>query len=231
MADLPSIANRINDIEVAANAPITETLKRREGSSNNFLLDFLGIADGSTTAAGDLSDLIAAVGLCSGHTMDLQVSVPSSGSGVVATTVGTYTPVKFVNQVFYYVIRNNSGFDLFGKTVNIGLNTTFVLNGATLPVLADAFAATVNANHTHTLDSAYTSRPNNTTRRYSKHLSPGEYTADVTNGNFFLTPACVLDWRDGGTQTLTANLEVGVGNFSAIEVYRQYVLDIKSAGF
>lgn len=48
MADLPSIAQRLNDIEINNNAPVSSQTFRRKGSTINYILDFLGINNGST---------------------------------------------------------------------------------------------------------------------------------------------------------------------------------------
>lgn len=95
MADLPSIANRLNDIEISANAPLTESLLRKIGSDINLLLDFLGINNGETQATGVLSDIINAIDLVAGHTLQLQSTLTGPGS------VGTYSKIPYVDRVFY----------------------------------------------------------------------------------------------------------------------------------
>lgn len=103
MADLPSIADRVNDIEVAANAPLTESLFRKKGSDINLLLDFLGITDGSTAVTGVLADLLNAVVTVEGHSLTKQVAAPTN----TTTVVGTYNQIKYVDRVFY---ARNEGF-------------------------------------------------------------------------------------------------------------------------
>lgn len=111
MANLPSIAQRINDIEVAANAPLTESLMRKKGSDINLLLDFLGITDGSTSATGLLSDFLIALATVDSHTISLE-AVANFGAGTVS--VGTYSPIRFVNRVFW--ARNSNGTQGFPTT-------------------------------------------------------------------------------------------------------------------
>lgn len=56
MADLPSIANRLNDVEINNNAPVSSQTFRRVGSDINYLLDYLGIDNGDTIG-GPISGL------------------------------------------------------------------------------------------------------------------------------------------------------------------------------
>ena len=48
MADLISQANRLNDVEINNNAPVSSQTMRRVGSDINYLLDYLGIDNGDT---------------------------------------------------------------------------------------------------------------------------------------------------------------------------------------
>jgi len=102
MADLPSIAQRINDIQVAANAPITESTQRTLGSDINFLLDFLGITNGETSTSGIISEFISALDTIRNHTMNLEFTHPGSG----AHNIGTYTQIPYLDHVFW--VESNS---------------------------------------------------------------------------------------------------------------------------
>ncbi len=97
MADLPTVADRINDIEVSSNAPQTETLWRRIGSNINILLDAFGLADGDTSAAGDLNDLTIALSTIRAHTMTLQFTNPGNG----LHTIGSFAQIPFVDFIFW----------------------------------------------------------------------------------------------------------------------------------
>lgn len=48
MADLVSLAQRLNDVEINNDAPVSSQTFRRVGSDINFLLDYLGIDNGDT---------------------------------------------------------------------------------------------------------------------------------------------------------------------------------------
>jgi hypothetical protein len=238
MADLPILADRVNDIEVAANAPVTETLMRRFGSNINYLLDFLGITDGSTTATGTLSDLAQAVELVTNHTMDLQLTVPT-GQAWQTFAVGTFTSVPFVNQVFHYVAQNTSGtpsgtytetFGDFGQVGSTymgvnwdaggfrgpkgGLNTS----GLTLGGLTDL------GNVGNGVD---------TIRTYSSQVG-GDIDFifnGIGNSSTFrekTVPMCTLSWRDGTSAELVLQTDTLSINFDNVKIYRQYVLDIQS---
>jgi hypothetical protein len=50
MANLTSQANRLNDIEINNNKPVTGQVFRRIGSNVNYLLDYLGITNGASLA-------------------------------------------------------------------------------------------------------------------------------------------------------------------------------------
>lgn len=105
MADLPTLAQRLNDIEISASAPLTETLMRRFGSNINFILDFLGVSNGASAPSGDLQDLSNAISTVSGHTMTLQYTSTGAGGGV-SETIGTFNSIKYVNQI---IIATASG--------------------------------------------------------------------------------------------------------------------------
>lgn len=52
MANLPTIGQRLNDVEINNNKPVASQVFRRIGSNINFLLDFLSITDGSSSPGG-----------------------------------------------------------------------------------------------------------------------------------------------------------------------------------
>lgn len=114
MADLPTVTDHLNDIEIAANAPLTETLMRRLGSNINYLLDFLGIADGTTDpgSAAGLSDFFAAVNTINNHT----ITNVATTTGTGFTNIGTFTHKPFIDHVF--LMRKASG------PANVGHNQT-----------------------------------------------------------------------------------------------------------
>lgn len=55
MADLLSIANRLNDIEIQNDAILSTTLNRRVGQNINYILDRLGVANGTTPPASPIT--------------------------------------------------------------------------------------------------------------------------------------------------------------------------------
>lgn len=50
MANLPGIAQRLNDVEINNNKPVSSQTNRRVGSSVNYLLDHLNIANAATSS-------------------------------------------------------------------------------------------------------------------------------------------------------------------------------------
>jgi len=58
MPNLISQANRLNDVEINNNKPVTSGVFRRIGSSVNFLLDLVGANDGDTATTGPLGTLL-----------------------------------------------------------------------------------------------------------------------------------------------------------------------------
>jgi hypothetical protein len=58
MPNLISQANRLNDVEINNNKPVTSGVFRRIGSSVNFLLDLVGANDGDTATSGPLGTVL-----------------------------------------------------------------------------------------------------------------------------------------------------------------------------
>lgn len=110
MADLPSVADRLNDVEINANQPVTQTLFQRIGSNVNFLLDLLGIDDGSTISGTSQSftDFLSALELIRNHTITLQANVNTTGS----FTIGTFPNIPFVNHVLWARRTGGGGLQL-----------------------------------------------------------------------------------------------------------------------
>lgn len=61
MANLPSIAQRLNDVEINNNAPVSSQTFRRSGSSVNYLLDLVGATNGDTNPTGPLGTILRPV--------------------------------------------------------------------------------------------------------------------------------------------------------------------------
>ena len=57
MANLTSQANRMNDVEINNNKPVSSSVFRRIGSNVNYLLDFLGVTDGATSTTSPLGTI------------------------------------------------------------------------------------------------------------------------------------------------------------------------------
>lgn len=58
MANLPSIAQRLNDVEINNNAPVSSQTMRRVGSDINYLLDLVGANNGDTNPTGPLGTIL-----------------------------------------------------------------------------------------------------------------------------------------------------------------------------
>lgn len=233
MADLPSVTDRLNDTEIAANAPLTETLMRRVGSNINFLLDFLGISDGETSPSGDLNEFIAALTLMGTHTMDAQATFTVE-TGVNA--IGTFTTQKFVNQVFYvhYTLAAASNFTHTQSSVLVNIDGG---GNKTLPEHIQADVTGTLSTHTdprNDYSEAYLFNRNPATneRRYSKVLNPGSYlNATLPNTPQFLLPIAEIDYRDSGTNfQLLYNIPI-LGFPATTTIYRAYKLNAGSLGF
>lgn len=118
MANLPNQANRLNDIEVSASAPLTETLFRRLGSNINYILDFLGVSNGATSTAGALGAFVSALSLVENHNMNLLYTSITTGSNTTSSqSIGTLNSVKFVNQIIYAVFpAGQTTLPFYGET-------------------------------------------------------------------------------------------------------------------
>ncbi len=229
MADLPSVTDRLNDVEVAANAPLTETLMRRFGSNINFLLDFLGIADGSTTPSGDLNEFISALTLIGGHTMDSQ-AVFATEAGVV--NVGTFTTQKFVNQVFYLQTTtytepfNITQAGVFAPIINIDGG-----GNQSLPFFPTSDSGGEDRGTAGDYQGSYLYQASPAERRFSKVLNVGNVESPAVSGEI-LVPFAEIDYRDSGTNF---QLLFNAGNSPLLTcagtIYRAYRLNAGSLGF
>lgn len=243
MADLPNFADRMNDVEIAANAPLTETLMRKYGSNINLLLDFLGIADGTTSASGTLSDLINAVNFIDTNSMTQQASFTPGGPGTFS--VGTYTQTKFVNQVFYIHIPSGSPAFTWGAgnnrmLVNIDSGGNTEVAQSLAPV---ALTSTLNGYASDHQVAYLVNQGRNTgvgsgddqIRDFSKLLNVGDWdavTGPSATQSSLLLPCFELDYRDSGASFDVLFQHPGsTFNGVNIQIYRDFRLVVGSAGF
>lgn len=84
MADLVSIAQRLNDVEINNNAPVSSQTFRRVGSDINYLLDLVGANNGDTNPTGPLGTILRDVA-----TVTYSYTVLNSPIGV-DTTIFTF---------------------------------------------------------------------------------------------------------------------------------------------
>ena len=237
MANLPTVANRLNDIEISSNGPQTESLWRRVGSNVNFLLDFLGVVNGETDPTGTLSDLSQAVELASTHTMDLQLTIPNGAANGVFN-IGTFTQKKFLNQIFYFVVTNTSGFG-YSKTYDwqsVQTNIRMGLDAVTPEILQKSQNG--NTMYQYQTDLDLLSGNESSSRSYSRAINHGDQFLNLSQAGFnpplreYLLPVAVIDWRDGGTTfDVEVLINVGSGNYDNVKFYRQYVLEVGSLGY
>lgn len=223
MALLPNLAGRLNNIEISSGAPVTETLLRRFGSNINLLLDFLGITDGSSVATGDLSDLSQAVSLASSHTMNLVASFPPELSAPSTKVIGTFTKNKYLDQVIYPVLYNNSGFSMSGYSRNVG-ELSLTLDG-----VVRTLTTVEPQENLHTFNYLPYGR------LFSRKLiTDFEQTGGElpTGFRYVFDPVVYISNRDYNTSaTLNMNFLTGPGNFTALEFYREYRLNVGSNKF
>lgn len=233
MADLSPLADRLNDTEISANAPLTESLFRRFGSNINFLLDFLGISDGATAPSGALNDLSNAISTIEAHTIDLVANITTSG----ITSVGTFNLDKFISQKFYIYATSTSAFGsplefrqdagVVGNEISLLLNVDGAGN-KTLPNVGQ-----LGVNHEPDMTSYLINYvESGDPRSFSKMLNvDNDYAFNSTAA--LLAPIGYLDWRDPGTNfellVKLGNNRPGVND--TIQVYRELILDVGSLGF
>lgn len=134
MANLTSQANRLTDVEINNNKPVTSQVFRRLGSSVNFLLDTVGATNGATSIAGGLGDLLTAEENLS---FTLSYSNPTSGS--------TFNLFNFQGSTTRALLwyKKSSGFsEPISKAVGVlGLSGlgSFGLNGPGMEIIYDLF--------------------------------------------------------------------------------------------
>ncbi len=236
MADLPTVADRLNDTEITANAPLTETLMRRIGSNINFLLDFLGVTDGETTPSGALNDLAQAVELANTHTMDLQLSLPTGLLNGVYNIGNGITNEKFLNQHFYLVFEGPAIFSAFswGGTQNL----TFGADGGGAVKLSDAKqgqigGAVVDTTLLQGSQDAYINSDDFLLKRFSKMVNTADNITigTLAGGERVILPIGIIDYRDSTTDFDLNIVFSGYTAATSIGVYREYRLNAGSAGF
>lgn len=238
MADLSPFADRMEDTEIGANKPLTQTLFNKFGQNINFLLDFLGVTDGATSPSGTLSDLVQAVALCEGHTMDQQLNIIANGT----FSIGTYTQPKFVNQVFYFYADGGQVSDVsfnWHKETGTGGSPDFyplynVDSGGNQPL--NAGYSSTRSEYTN----AFPTFGDTQNERFTKILNDG-FVGTATDAGIgtppqvnLLVPIIELDYRDPGTNhelLIKVQDTFGIGTGATAQIYREYKLNVGSAGF
>ena len=243
MANLPTLADRLEDLEVGANKPLTESLFRKFGSNINFLLDFLGVSDGETSPSGDIQDLANAINIISNHTMSLEATINGT-AGNVNATIGTFNSIKYVNQVIIAscdaAIPQAQRFGNYG----IGGGTNwFVTKRAdgTGPVTLPANRLNKNPTHSILKNGNYAGAgsidPTLTTVYNDEKAFGGNDTNYGAIASDFRVPddgatewmqVGELDWREANSWLLQA--KIANLPFTTINFYIAYQLNIESAG-
>jgi len=97
MADLPSVIDKLNDIEIGSGQPLTETLMRRFGSNINAIIDFLGLGPGG--GSSDLGDFLTAIDTVRNHTMELVIDFDAAPVSVFKQSP-SFVQIPFVENYF-----------------------------------------------------------------------------------------------------------------------------------
>ena len=243
MADLPSIAQRYNDIQVAANAPVTESLVRQGGSNDNFLLDLFGILDGETATAGVFADIINAFTLINSHQMTLVFTIP--GNGLHA--VGTFPTIPFIDFDFYTTsgrISQGAGRgprDVFQHSVDGGPFTVpggSIITPASTSNIGGQFGdATNKADDSGSVLGGSAGAPNSMNpaliditglndpaQRLGQDAVLGVTGYESKMRQSAIQRSFTLSWRDGASHDVRVYTEGGTG----VEVYLKYRLNAES---
>jgi hypothetical protein len=248
MALLPNLAKRLNDIEIAANAPLTESLMRKFGSNINLLLDFLGLADDSNSASGDLSDLVNAISFIQANPFSLQATINPVNALQTNINIGTYTKQKYVNQIFHFAIFNNTGlqynpsygiFDaiLPNPSPEIYMtNVEFRIDAGSYQAMRPQFfySPQIRDNYYQRNFSGSSNHrftrlfPSNVGNNIAQTLGQSIFVG-IVNNQFFNVPAFVFDWRDAGT-TFQFRADFRIPIQGQIRIYRECRLDVGSLG-
>lgn len=228
MADLPTAAQRVNDIEVSANAVLSESVNRKYGSNINFLLDFLNVPDGSTdpSAIGNIGDFFNAINIVSAHTMSLELSYGGTGGPVA---VGTYASVPFLNRVFYAESFGGGplalDFEKILKNVDGNGNVSVLASKATPPSTDTGTGDGLNPVRGTQGAPDQTPAVGGAASPYSRYFSGGlgvlGYEDRMRNSAW--AKMCTLDWREGNSTVLS------VVNTGQIDIYMAYELNFTSA--
>jgi len=256
MALLPNFAKRLNDIEIASGAPITEILMRKFGSNVNFLLDFLGVSENETATSGALSDFVNALTFVENNPISLEVNLGTGLVNVTNQAIGTYAFQKYVNQYFYAVYQNTDS-----NNVSHAIHNYFVSPGteSTMSYLTkvemnfdssgwSTLAATQRMGNRQASPSFVLLDPDRASLHPPNHYKKGQATSielfsswinqgytglvQIPPGTRLFHPFCVLDWRDFGTQA-EVRLDINSGAFGGfinVSIYREVKLDVGSLG-
>jgi len=245
MADLTPFADRMNDVEIQANAGLSETLMRRLGSNINFLLDFLGVSDGATTPSGSLNNLANAAATADAHIMDNVANFLVGGGSQVVEVLGNEPRQEFLNSVLYLVITPDPGttisfdFDWGSPTVN-DMRLAPTTGGSAFALPQNVRNVAFGAAGDNALADAYepTAISQSATSGnviFSKMLNTGTAVLTSTEPGRIIFPLGVIDYRD-----VTANYDVDISlggtvtnipNAQSVQIYREYRLNVGSNAF
>ena len=229
MADLPILADRLNDIEISSGAPITEALKRKVGSNINYLLDFLGITDGSTSVAGTLSEFSQALETISNSSMTNIASIgTSAGPGTLA--LGSFDSNRFIRKNYYFAMVANaaSGNMTFTPTFSVSFDGG---GSITIPSQhADKALGTYKQQFDTPTSTAASSGNLFSFSNFGGSQSAGPVTI-AGNGQNAIFLGCMLDPRDYNTSANLSVTHTGTAGNTAIEFYEELTLNLHSTGF
>lgn len=141
MADLPSIANRLNDVEINNNAPVSSQTFRRVGSDINYLLDLVGANNGDTNPTGPLGIILRPVATIT-YNYTLTNSPLNTDITLFTFTGGGDRPLSFFKRASGLSIPGSGPFQLnpiqnllnfaantSGGVTSFGAAITFKVNG------------------------------------------------------------------------------------------------------
>ena len=234
MADLPIAANRMNDVEITGNAPVTQNVMQKIGSNLNYLLQYLNISNGATTITGSFSDLANAVTVI---TANPRVDLGSKVTGSVSSVVTNQTIENLTAHLIHVRIPSGTNFFAWGtrgQTVAGNPNVTTLnldINGGGFNEMQDH-----HKGDPHVADSptaTYYGRGFGTPS-FSRLINAGQNDFRSSDGlassptSPIDIPVAIIDRKDVGTGSYSLQLS----NFSGVtlQLFRTTILSVSSAG-
>lgn len=220
MADLSSQANRLNDVEINNNKPVSSGVFRRIGSNINYLLDYLGVSNGATTAGPSSGVNVFTPAQAISYSLTLNGSTPIGTPQTLFTfTGGGDRPLMFFRRTSGFRVAERKFFgnvitDLYANSLGYGLDVFPVLY-----ILRNSIGDISDSNISMTTYPAQI-----VSRVFVNGIEAGRVTRNSSGGSLFgLAYNFDIAHAPTGTNTVTVTLDQFRGPSNTLSYSGHYV--------